>query len=203
MPRAGLNPEIVIDAAAAIADADGLEAVTLAAVAERLGVKPPSLYKHVDGLDAILRGIALRGLREANARIVHAIIGLAREDALEALARTYWRFSVEHRGLYAATLRAPKPGESEIEAAGGILVGVIGSVLKGFGLSGEDALHAVRGMRAIVHGFVSLEAVGGFGLALDIEESFLRLVRSFAIGLGTAGPKTRRPALRASPATAN
>jgi AcrR family transcriptional regulator len=202
MPRAGLNPEIVIDAAAAIADEEGLEAVTLAAIADRLGVKPPSLYKHVDGLDAILRGVALRGLREANARIVHAIIGLAREDALVALARAYWRFSIEHRGLYAATLRAPRPGETEIEAAGGILVGVIGSVLKGFGLSGEDALHAVRGMRAIVHGFVSLEAAGGFGLALNVEESFLRLVRGFAAGLASTGPKARRHALRIAPAGA-
>lgn len=187
MPRAGLNAEIIIDTAAAIADAGGFKAVTLAAIADRVGVKPPSLYKHIDGLDAIERGVALRGLREANARILRATLGLDGEEALVALARAYWRFSHELPGLYEATLRAPGEDESDIEEAGGILVGIVASVLEGFGLSGDDALHAVRGVRAIVHGFVSIDSAGGFGLALDVEESFLRLIRSFAHDLASMG----------------
>src|SRR5688572_24250955 len=117
MPRAGLTPDLVIDIAATIADEGGMKAVTLAAIADRVGVKPPSLYKHVEGLDAIERGVALRGLREANARILRATIGLSGEDALVALARAYWRFSHDHPGLYEATLRAAKPGETDIEEA--------------------------------------------------------------------------------------
>ena len=66
MPRAGLTPDSVLDAAARIADADGLPAVTLARLAAELGVRPPSLYKHVDGLDAIHRGLALRGLQRGH-----------------------------------------------------------------------------------------------------------------------------------------
>lgn len=193
MPRVGLTPDLVIDTAAMIADEGGMRAVTLAAIAERAGVKPPSLYKHVDGLDAIERGLALRGLREANVRIIRATIGLQGEEALVALAKAYWRFSYEHPGLYEATLRAPRPGETDIEEAGGILVGMVATVLEGFGLRGDDALHAVRGVRAIVHGFVSLNAAGGFGLALNVEESFVRLVRSFARGLAD------EPAAKAPP----
>jgi len=45
---------------------------------------------------------------------------------------------------------------------------------------GDDALHATRGLRAIIHGFVSLDAAGGFRLRLDIEESFDRLLGAFA-----------------------
>ena len=58
MPRMGLDAERVVDAAAGIADAEGLEAVTLARVAGELGVRAPSLYNHVDGRDDVLRAIA-------------------------------------------------------------------------------------------------------------------------------------------------
>ena len=54
-PGAGLDPERVVDAAAAIADAEGLDAVTLARVAGGLGVRAPSLYNHVDGRGGLLR----------------------------------------------------------------------------------------------------------------------------------------------------
>lgn len=196
MPRVGLTAEGVVDAAAALADEQGIDAVTLAALAERLGVKPPSLYKHVDGLEAIQRGVALKGLREINARIIHATVGLSQADALVALARAYWRFSREHPGLYAATLQGVTPGNAEIEAAGGIFVGVISTVLEGFNVTGNDALHAIRAVRAIVHGFVSLDASGAFGTGANVEESFVRLIRSFAAGLAPESQAAAKPLLR-------
>jgi len=52
-----------------------------------------------------------------------------------------------------------------------------------YGLEDEEALHATRCLRAAVHGFATLEAAGGFGLALDTNESFRRLVRTFIGGL--------------------
>lgn len=195
MPRAGLTAAAVTDAAAALADEAGLEAVTLARLAERLGVKPPSLYKHVEGLDDIRRALALRGANEVNRRIMKATVGLAREDALIALAKTYWDFAREHPGLYSASLRAPGPGETDLAQAGAEVVGTVLGVLRGYGLSGDDALHATRGLRAILQGFLSLDAAGGFGLALDVEESFLRLVRIFADGLEKQAA-TRAPVSR-------
>jgi hypothetical protein len=56
-------------------------------------------------------------------------------------------------------------------------------VLAGYGLQGNDALHATRGLRSLLHGFVALEAAGGFGLPLDRDESFARLVQVFIAGL--------------------
>lgn len=52
-----------------------------------------------------------------------------------------------------------------------------------FGLRGEEGLHAVRGLRSVVHGFATLEVAGGFGLPLDCDESFRRLVMALASGL--------------------
>jgi AcrR family transcriptional regulator len=187
MPRAGVTTEAVIDTASTIADADGTGAITLARLAEQLGIRPPSLYKHVDGLDAIHRALAVRGLREANQRLQRATIGKAGDEALFALAHAYWQFARDRPGLYAASLRAPKPGEKEIAAAGEAMIGTVLSVLAGYRVKGDDALHATRGLRAIIHGFVSLDAAGGFRLKLDLGESFDRLLAAFAHDLGARG----------------
>ena len=187
MPRAGLTPDVVLDAAAEIADADGLPAATLTRLAGKLGVRPPSLYKHVDGQEAIQRGLALRGLREATARAQRATVGKAGDDALFAFARAYWQFARERPGLYAASVRAAKLGENDIAAAGEALLAVVLSVLAGYGVKGDDALHATRGLRAIVHGFVSLDAAGGFRLKLDLDESLSRLLKAFSADLKVRG----------------
>ena len=185
--RAGLSPDIVIDAAAAIADADGLAAVTLARLAQTLGVRPPSLYKHVDGLDGVRRALAVRGLAEANARIQRATVGKACADALFALAHAYWQFARDRPGLYAASLRAARPGENDVAAGGEALLGTLLAVLAGYDIRGDDALHATRGLRAIIHGFVSLDATGGFRLKLDLAESFDRVLAAFATDLAARG----------------
>jgi AcrR family transcriptional regulator len=185
MPRAGLNREAVLDAASRIADKEGLDAVTPARLGAALGVKPPSLYKHVRGVEDVRRGLALRGLREAEARLQRAAVGKSREEALLALARAYRQFAKDRPGLYAASLRAARPGEKEIAAAGEALLGTVLSVLAGYNVTGDDALHAVRGFRAIIHGFVSLDAAGGFRLSLDLDESLARLIRAFVRDLET------------------
>lgn len=183
MPRAGLTADAVVDAAAEIADTQGINAATLTHLAKQLGVRPPSLYKHVDGVDAIRRALAVRGLREANARLQQASIGKARDEALFALAHAYWQFARERPGLYAASQRAAKTGENDIAAAGEALLGTVAAVLSGYGIKGDDALHATRGLRAIIHGFVSLDAAGGFRMKLNLNESFDRLLGAFACDL--------------------
>ena len=180
MPRAGLDRDAVIDAASRLADKEGLEAVTPARLAGILGVKPPSLYKHVRGIDDIRRGIALLGLREAGARLQRATVGKSRDAALLALARAYRQFAKDRPGLYAASLRAARPGDRELAVAGEAVLGTVLAVLAGYNVTGDDALHAIRGFRAIIHGFVSLDAMGAFRLNLDLDESLNRLLGAFA-----------------------
>lgn len=191
MPRAGLDTDAVVRAASDLADREGLEAVTLARLAKDLGVRTPSLYNHVDGLAAVHRALALKGMRLANARMGRAAVGVAGDEALIAIANAYREFATQHPGLYAASLRAPAAGDAELAAAGAETVGTVTAVLAGYGLGGEDALHATRGLRAIIHGFVALEMAGGFGLPLDLQESFTRLLKAFARGLAGPAPAAR------------
>jgi len=188
MPRMGLDAERVVDAAAGIADAEGLEAVTLARVAGELGVRAPSLYNHVDGRDDVLRAIAVRGVRELTSALREAAVGRSSADALTAAARAYRAYARAHPGRYAATVAAPTRGDEEHRAAASEAVDVMLAVMRGWDLEGDDAIHAVRAFRSAVHGFVAIEAADGFGMAVDIDASFDRLVASLAGGLGEPEP---------------
>jgi hypothetical protein len=63
------------------------------------------------------------------------------------------------------------------------VVDVVVAVLRGYGLAGDGAIHAVRIIRAALHGFVSLEAAGGFGIPLSVDASFERLLTVLHAGL--------------------
>jgi AcrR family transcriptional regulator len=182
-PRAGLDRATLVAAAAELADAEGPEAVTLARLAARFGVRPPSLYNHVAGLDDLRRELARRGLRDLTDRLLRAAAGRAGDEAVLALGRAYRAFARAHPGLYAATLRAPDPADPVWVHLGDDLVALIADVLAGYGLRGDDALHAIRALRSLLHGFVALEAAGGFGLPLDLDESFQRLLAGYVGGL--------------------
>ena len=183
MPRRGLTPAAVVESVAALADADPLQGLNLGRLAEGLGVSTPALYKHVQGLEGLKRELALLGLREMARRLSRAAAGKAGDAALEAIAHAYRDYGRAHPGVQAAARRAPPPGDEEWSRAGQELVEIVLAVLASYGLAGDDALHAVRGFRSLVDGFVTLETGGAFGLALDPGESFRRLVRVYTAGL--------------------
>jgi AcrR family transcriptional regulator len=183
MPRSGLDSDAVVAAAVALADAEGLEAVTLAKVAARLDVKPPSLYVHVDGLPGLRRRIAARGARELTARLQTAALGRSGLDALAAVADAYRLYAREHPGTYAAMQHTPNLSGPEAGAAAAAVLEVVLAVLRGYGLHDEAAIHATRVVRSALHGFVSLETDAGFGIDLDLDLSFSLLVAVLDHGL--------------------
>ena len=77
MPRAGLDPEIVLRTAAAIADCDGLELLTIAKLAVRLGVKAPSIYHHIRSLDCVKDDLTIKALQSMIDRTRDALAGVA------------------------------------------------------------------------------------------------------------------------------
>jgi AcrR family transcriptional regulator len=187
VPRAGLNRAAVVEAAGALADEGGLEGLSLVDLAGRLGVRKPSLYNHVAGIGDLRRELALAGLRELGRSLSRAAAGKAGDEGLFALAGAY-RIFVKHRpGLYEATVRSYRvsyPDDVELGTAEEEALEPVLAVLASCGIrEGEEAIHAARGLRSVAHGFVTLEVAGGFGMSVDQNESFRRLVRAFADGL--------------------
>lgn len=180
MPRAGLDPEAVVTAAAQLTDAEGIEALTLARLADRLGVRAPSLYVHIDSLEDLRRRLAERGAGELRAALQDAAAGRAGAEALSAVAATYRDYAREHPGTYTALQREAASDEASR------LVDVVLAVLRGYGLTGDDAVHAARIVRAALHGFVELEVAGGFRIPLELDETFRRLVTLLDHGLSSS-----------------
>jgi AcrR family transcriptional regulator len=170
---------VVVAAAAELADDGGWERLTLAALAARLGVRLPSLYKHIDSLDGLRRDVAVLAVTQLGAVMSAAAIGRAAGEALRAVAAAYRDYGRRHPGRYAATVRAPAADDAEHTAAAETVLRVVLAVLAGYGLAGDDAVDATRALRAALHGFVALEAGGGFGMPVDVDRSYTRLVDGF------------------------
>jgi len=181
--RVGLDQARVVEAAAKLIDEEGLEQLSLGHLAERLGVRTPSLYNHVAGLPGLKHDLTLYCLHDVLDRILRATVGKSRAEAIFALATTYLAYGRETPGRYALTLQAPDPGDQELQTIAQQLIDVIRAVLAPYRLSEEDAIHAIRGIRSIVHGFISLEMSGGFGLPVDLDASFHWLINLFIAGL--------------------
>ena len=180
MPRAGLTQDRVVDEAQRIADDVGLSRLTLAALADRLVLRQPSLYKHVNGIDHLHRRIAVRAKTELAGVLARAAVGRSRVDAMVSMSEAYRTWALDHPGSYAAAQRAPVPEDVDDQAANQAVVKVCADVLTGYQLRDDDAIDAIRALRAALHGFVSLEVEGGFGLPVDVDRSFDRLVRGLA-----------------------
>ncbi|MFG2021641.1 TetR-like C-terminal domain-containing protein [Actinomadura geliboluensis] len=186
MPRAGLDPAAVVAAGAALADEVGLANVTMGMLAERLGVRTPSLYKHVKGQEDLNRRIAALALGEAAEAVGGAVQGYAGRDALEAAARAFRGFVVAHPGRYAATIGVePSGSDDPLAAAGQRLLSAFSAVLRGYEIKEADTNHALRMLRSLCHGFATLEAANGFQWSTDIDESFAWLIAFADRGLRT------------------
>src|SRR5262245_64538580 len=111
--KLGLSLADVVGAATIIADEGGIESLSLATVAEKLGVRPPSLYHHVDGLESLRRTLAIHGANELKAMFANAAKGLRGKKALLAVARAYRAFAKKHPAQLAARLPAPRAADDD------------------------------------------------------------------------------------------
>jgi AcrR family transcriptional regulator len=189
VPRANLSRERVVVEATVVADEVGFDRLSLAAVAARTGVRVPSLYKHIESLDGLRRDVAVRALEELADALGPAVAGGTAADRLRGLADAYRSYARAHPGRYAATVRAPLAGDEVHAAAAAAALRVVDAVLSGYGLDDDEAVDAARTLRAALHGFVVLEASGGFGLPRHVDRSFDRLVTALDAAL-TDWPST-------------
>jgi AcrR family transcriptional regulator len=181
--RAGVTPDRIAEEAVRIVDSAGLAELSLLRVADALGVKTPSLYAHVDSLEHVEQLVRARALRALAERTQRAAVGRARREALVAIADAQRTFAREHPGLWACTARVDKTDLPEARAAAELTLEVVLAVVRGYGLAGDDALHAVRALRAATRGFIDLERAGGFGMPLKVDESWRRLLAMVDAGL--------------------
>ncbi len=181
MPRQRLDPDTITRMAMAVVEEGGLEALSLSAVAQRLGVGPSALYSHVDGLDGLRQLVAMGAMRNMVAEVRQAAIGVAGPGALESMGRAYRRFALEHPGQFRSTVTHAGPAGEGLAAAHDELLEVFALVYAGAGLDQAESAAAARQARSAIHGFVSLEACGGS--TPDHDDHYLELIALFSRAL--------------------
>lgn len=161
MARAPLTPDTVIAEATALADESGLEAVTLSAVARRLGVRTPSLYSHVRDHSALLDGVSAVALADLTARVAESVAGRSGLPALAGLARAHRAFAREAPGRWQALQRRAGPSVVASDAALSI-VALTDAVLRGYDIPPGERVHVTRLLGSTINGFLTLERIGSF-----------------------------------------
>ncbi|UFJ38887.1 WHG domain-containing protein [Brevibacillus humidisoli] len=182
-PRIGLDVPTILQAAAEIADVHGVDAITLASLAKKLDVRPPSLYNHIDGLHGLRKKLSIYGLEQLYSIMTQVAVGRSGDEAVRALGEAYVTFARTHPGLYEAALVGPDLRDPDVQRAGNQIVDLLLRVLGAYDLGDEAALHVVRGLRSIFHGFASLEQQGGFQLRLDRDVSLRLLIDTYLAGI--------------------
>jgi len=187
MPRAGLAPASVTEAGAMLADEIGFAQLSMGLLAERLGVKTPSLYNHVDNLADLIHRIAVLAATELGDALRDAIQGRAGSDALIVAAQAMRAYVKEHPGRYAAG-NAVQPAGPDDPPTTAItrLLGSLSAVLRGYQLDPAQEIHALRMLRSMLHGFATLEVEGGFRFDTDVDDSFTWMVDLIDHGLQSA-----------------
>ena len=161
MARAGLTAERLVRAAAELADEVGFDNMTVSALARRFGVKDASLYSHVRNAQELRERVAVLALSELADEVADALAGRAGRDALVAYADAHRRYARDHPGRYSAmqvglTPRIAAAGRANRHSE------MTRAILRGYHLAEPDQTDAVRLLHSTFHGFVSLEASGGF-----------------------------------------
>lgn len=186
--RQRLNRAIVIELAAAVADSEGIDAVTLQRIADDAGVKQPALYRHVSSIDDLRKELALLARRMLAESLVTAQHGLSRRDAVRSVAVAWRDFVQTHPGIYTATDRVPSVGDPDIETSLSAVVNALDSALAGYGLSAAQRSQCARSLRSALHGFCVLEKDNGHPEPYALDEGLDNLVDLFCRGVETLTP---------------
>ena len=171
--KVGLDKNTIIEAAANTADEKGIANVTLKVLANKLGIKSPSLYKHFSGgLDELNKELMLYGWHSLESEITRAAIGKAKDDAIIAICYTYRNFVNKRKGLFEAMQWYNMyQSEEHLQATQGT-IGVLFQVLEAYGLNEEQKVHCVRMLRGFLQGFSTIESHGGFGNSTPLDDTF-------------------------------
>jgi AcrR family transcriptional regulator len=175
MGRAGLTAERVTKTAADLADAVGFDNITVSALARSFGVKDASLYSHVRNLQDLRERVAVLAAEELADRIAAAVAGRSGKDAMAAFANAYRDYALAHPGRYAATQAVQlDPAVLARSSVYARTIELTHAMLRAYRLVEPDLTDAGRLLRSAFHGYITLEANGGFSHSRDVQRSWER-----------------------------
>ncbi len=163
-----LTVDHILAAAEGIVDEGGPQALTMAAIAQAVGVRGPSLYSHVAGLDVIRAQMQARSMSALSSELQQAAMGRSGGDALRAMCDAFRTFALRHPNRYVMMTAAAVDRQLMFDASLGA-DSAVRAALRGFALDDDEVFAAEVALFATAHGFVSLQVSGVFAGGMDAD----------------------------------
>lgn len=163
--------EEIVVAGRRIVEAEGIDGLTMQKVATVVGVRAPSLYKHVGNRGELIRLIVEDVVSDLGKALDATVTGESPKQDLTALANGFRSFAHAHPESY-RLIFAPMP--DDWRPAPAVFRIASDPVLRTTAaMAGPDrALEAARLVTAWAHGFMTMELAGAFRLEGDLGQAF-------------------------------
>jgi AcrR family transcriptional regulator len=178
-----VSPEAIIAKARELVEQEGYDQLSLARLADALGIKSPSLYRYFNSKNMLLRAVndATGALLITSVNQAIAAASDAPDTQIMAMARAYRAFAHANPANYALLYSAlspdaqsdPQQAEKQVLPLQSLLAQVSGEA---------NSLTALRGALALIHGFIMLELTGNFRRGGDLDAAYEQSVRAYIIG---------------------
>lgn len=181
--KRNLTKQKIIEVTFLLADDIGINKVTFQKIAEKLGIKYPSLYNHFKNMDALKIDMTIYTLKSLNLKLVDGLIGKSGEEAIREFALIYREFAFKNKTAYKLFMSVPSSEDEKINKLARETFSIIYKTLSSYS---EDRIylgHKGRALRSLLHGFVSLYSLGYFQGEADVDESFNFMIDDFIFTL--------------------
>ena len=172
MARVGLDTRQIIETAAQIANAEGIDNLSLKRLAAELGVRTPSLYNHIQSLDDLRRQLMLYGWHQMEEKLLYAVVGYIGHEAIRVMCNSFYTYATENSGVFNAMLWYNKFQDEETQQATNRLFTILFQIMRPLKLSDDQINHLIRTFRAMLEGYALLVNNNAFGNPISIRESF-------------------------------
>lgn len=188
MPRQGLTTETVTAAAALLAEEIGAENLTLHKLANRLNIKPASLYTHISGIEQLYVLLSNLALKQLGTAMMDAVKGKERGEAIQAMSAAYRDYVKQNPEMYRMIMKVPHSHSEQLVNTGKNVKATLFELLAQYTADQSKIICYSRYYHSILHGFTSLEQAGFFDDAISVDESLSQIVDNFIEQLENISP---------------
>lgn len=178
-----VSKSLVIETASKIADKQGLNNLSLKAVAEELNVRTPSLYNHIESLDDLLREVAHKGMRSMNEQMTQAAIGKSGNTALKSISVEYLNFIIEHPGVYETIQWATWHGTNETAEIFENYIKILSTIILSYSFPSESTNEILNLFTGFLHGFTTLQVRYAFSEPQKVRDELCNSVDTIMLGV--------------------
>lgn len=178
-----ISKSLVIETASKIADKQGLNNLSLKAVAEELNVRTPSLYNHIESLDDLLREVAHKGMRSMNEQMTQAAIGKSGNTALKSISIEYLNFIIEYPGVYETIQWATWHGTNETAEIFENYIKILSTIILSYSFPSESTNEILNLFTGFLHGFTTLQVQYAFSEPQKVRDELCNSIDTIMLGV--------------------